>query len=316
MEIHIKNKIKYKFVIDLNDAGVKKIFKLLLPVMLGLAITQINVVVDRAIASTLIDGSISALYYANRLVQFPLGAFGIAISIAIFPTLSKYAAKNNIAELKKSFLFGLRMLIFITVPSAVGLMVLKGPLIRLIYEHGIFSGIATTMTANALLYYSIGLFAYASIRLITMAFYALKDTKTPVKIGICIVFLNITLDLILVRYLAHSGLALATSLAAIINMIILLIFLQKKIGNVISRAQTLFLLRIIIASLIMGMSCILVSNYLENILELSNKINQIIQVTISILCGGIIYLVSSYLLGIQEIRSLKQNLKIILRGKS
>ncbi|MCK4309339.1 MAG: murein biosynthesis integral membrane protein MurJ, partial [Candidatus Atribacteria bacterium] len=312
----IKNKIKYKFVIDLNDAGVKKIFKLLLPVMLGLAITQINVVVDRAIASTLIDGSISALYYANRLVQFPLGAFGIAISIAIFPTLSKYAAKNNIAELKKSLLFGLRMLIFITVPSAVGLMVLKGPLIRLIYEHGIFSGIATTMTANALLYYSIGLFAYASIRLITMAFYALKDTKTPVKIGIYIVFLNITLDLILVRYLAHSGLALATSLAAIINMIILLIFLQNKIGNVISRAQILFLLKIVIASLIMGMSCILISNYLENILELSNKINQIIQVAIPILCGGIIYFISSYLLGIQEIRSLKQNLKIILRGKS
>ncbi len=312
----IRNKIKYKFVIDLNDAGVKKILKLLLPAMLGLAVTQINVVVDRAIASNLIDGSISALYYANRLVQFPLGAFGIAISIAIFPTLSKYAAKNNITELKKSFLFGLRMLIFITVPSAVGLMVLKGPLIRLIYEHGIFSGIATTMTANALLYYSIGLFAYASVRLITMAFYALKDTKTPVKIGVFIVFLNITLDLILVRYLAHSGLALATSLAAIINMIILLIFLQKKIGNVISRAQTLFLLRIIIASLIMGISCILVSNYLENILELSNKIDQIIQVTISILCGGIIYFISSYLLGIQEIRSLKQNLKIILRGKS
>jgi len=312
----IKNKIKYKFVIDLNDAGVKKLLKLLLPAMLGLAITQINVVVDRVIASNLIDGSISALYYANRLVQFPLGAFGIAISIAIFPTLSKYAAKNNITELKKSLLFGLRMLIFITVPSAVGLMVLKGPLIRLIYEHGIFSGTATVMTSNALLFYSIGLFAYASVRLITMAFYALKDAKTPVKIGIYIVFLNITLDLILVRYLAHSGLALATSLAAIINMIILLIFLQKKIGNVISRAQTLFLLRIIIASLIMGISCILVSNYLENILELSNKINQIIQVTISILCGGILYFISSYLLGIQEIRSLKQNLKIILRGKS
>ncbi|GAI93801.1 unnamed protein product, partial [marine sediment metagenome] len=114
--------------------------------MIGLAITQINVIVDRTIASTLIDGSISALYYSNRLVQFPLGAFGIAISIAIFPTLSKYTAKNNIPEFKKSLFFGLKMLMFITVPSAVGLMVLKDSLIRLIYEHGIFSRVASNMT--------------------------------------------------------------------------------------------------------------------------------------------------------------------------
>ena len=312
----IRKKIKYNFVMDLNNPGVKKLLKLLIPAMVGLAITEINVAVDRTIASNLIDGSISALYYSNRLVQFPLGAFGVAISIAIFPTLAKYTAKNNIIEFKKSLLFGLKMLIFVTVPSTVGLIVLKDSLTRLIYEHGIFSRVATTMTANALLYYSIGLVAYACTHLITMAFYALKDTKTPVKIGVYIVFMNIVLDLILVRYLAHSGLALATSLVAIINMIILLKVLQKKIGNIGLRSQASFLIKIILSSIFLGISCILVNNYLGSVLNLNNKFNQIIQTIASILTGSMVYYICSYIFGIPEIRSLKQNIKIILKGRS
>ncbi|GAJ04960.1 unnamed protein product, partial [marine sediment metagenome] len=253
-------------------------------------------VVDRTIASTLIDGSISALYYSNRLVQFPLGAFGIAISIAIFPTLAKQTASNNITEFKKSLLFGLRMLLFITIPSAVGLIVLKDSLIRLIYEHGIFSRAATNMTASALFYYSIGLFAYACVRLITMSFYALKDTKTPVKIGIYIVFINIALDLILIRYLAHSGLALATSVAAILNLIILLKVLQNKIGDMELKSQISFLIKIILSSIFLGIICVLVNNYFSSVFDLSNKYNQIIQVIVSIFSGGMVYLISSYIL--------------------
>jgi len=311
----IRKKIKYSLVVDFNDPGTKQLLKLLVPVMIGLAITQINVIVDRTIASTLIDGSISALYYSNRLVQFPLGAFGIAISIAIFPTLAKQTAKNNIAEFKKSLLFGLRMLLFITVPSAVGLIVLKDSLIRLIYEHGIFSRVSTDMTSSALLYYSIGLFAYACVRLITMSFYALKDTKTPVKIGIYIVIVNIALDLILVRYLAHSGLALATSIAAIINLIILLKALQNKIGNLELKKHALFLLKIVISSIFLGIICVLVNNYFSSILDLNNKYNQAVQVIISIFSGGLVYLISSYILGVKEVRKLRQTIKAILRSK-
>jgi len=272
--------------------------------------------VDRTIASTLVDGSISALYYSNRLVQFPLGAFGIAISIAIFPTLAKQTAKNNIAEFKKSLLFGLKMLLFITIPSAVGLIVLKDSLIRLIYEHGIFSRVATNMTASALLYYSIGLFAYACVRLITMSFYALKDTKTPVKIGIYIVFINIALDLILVRYLAHAGLALATSVAAILNLIILLKVLGDKIDGFELKSQVSFLIKIIISSIFLGVICILVSNYFGKVLDLNYKYNQIIQVAASIFSGGMVYLISSYILGVKEVRNLRQTIKTILRSKN
>ncbi|HER24061.1 MAG TPA: murein biosynthesis integral membrane protein MurJ [Candidatus Atribacteria bacterium] len=311
----IKKKIKYSFVVDLKDPGTKKLLKLLIPAIIGLAVTQINVVVDKTLASTLIDGSISALYYSNRLVQFPLGAFGIAISIAIFPTLAKQTVENDIAELKKSLLFGLRILLFFTLPSAMGLMVLKDALIRLVYEHGIFSSSSTQMTASALFYYSIGLFAYACVRLITMCFYALKDAKTPVKIGIYIVLVNIGLDLILIRYLAHSGLALATSIAAIMNLIILLKFLQNKIGNLGLRSQTSFLTKIVISSIGLGIACILVENYFGKILDLNSKYNQIIQVTASIISGSLVYFMISYILRVKEIRYLKQSLKTILRSK-
>jgi len=310
-----RKKLKYSFVVDFNDPGVKKLLKLLVPVMIGLAITQINVIVDRTIASTLIDGSISALYYSNRLVQFPLGAFGIAISIAIFPTLAKQTAKNNITEFKKSLLFGLKILLFITIPSAVGLMVLKDSLIRLIYEHGMFSKMATNMTASALLYYSIGLFAFACVRLITMSFYALKDTKTPVKIGIYIVFINIALDLILIRYLAHSGLALATSVAAILNLVILLKVLQDKIGDFELKSQVSFLVKIIISSIFLGLICVLVNNYFGSVLDLNNKYNQIIQVTASIFSGGLVYFIISYILGVKEVRNLRKTIKTILRSR-
>ena len=208
------------------------------------------------------------------------------------------------------------MLLFTTIPSAVGLIVLKDSMIRLIYEHGTFNRVASNMTASALLYYSIGLFAYACVRLITMSFYALKDTKTPVKIGIYIVFINIALDLILVRYLAHSGLALATSVAAIINLIILLKVLQDKIGNLELKSQTSFLIKIIISSIFLAIICVLISNYFGSVLDLNNKYNQIIQVIVSIFSGGMVYLISSYILGVKEVRSLKHNIKKILRNRN
>jgi putative peptidoglycan lipid II flippase len=188
-------------------------------------------------------------------------------------------------------------------------------MIRLIYEHGIFSRAATNMTASALFYYSIGLFAYACVRLITMSFYALKDTKTPVKIGIYIVFINIALDLILIRYLAHSGLALATSVAAILNMIILLKVLQDKIGDMELKSQASFLIKIVISSIFLGIICVLVSNYFGSVLDLNDKYNQIIQVTASIFSGGLVYFIISYILGVKEVRSLKQSIKTILRSR-
>jgi putative peptidoglycan lipid II flippase len=148
-----------------------------------------------------------------------------------------------------------------------------------------------------------------------MSFYALKDTKTPVKIGIYIVFLNIALDFILIRYLAHSGLALATSVAAILNLIILLKVLQDKIGDMELKSHASFLIKIVISSIFLGVICVLVNNYFGSMLDLNNKYNQAVQVIISIFSGGMVYLVSSYILGVKEVRNLKQSIKKILRSR-
>jgi len=312
----LKNKFEYKLIIDFKEEGLFRIFNLLLPVILGLGITQINVVVDRTIASTLIDGSISALYYANRLVQFPLGAFGIAISTAVFPTLSKFASNDNLTDYKNSFLFSMRLLLYTTIPSTFGLIVLRNDIIRFIYEHGLFDERATIMTANALLYYSLGLFAYAGVKLITMAFYALKDSKSPVKIGIIVVIINIILDLIFVRSLAHSGLALATSISAVINVIILLKYLKLKIGDLQIKENSYFIIKTILASTLMAISCNFIKNILKNVLDLNVKINQGLEILILIIISGIIFIIFSYLLNISEIKGLKKHLNEILRGKN
>lgn len=310
-----KNQLKYQFILNLTEPGIKRFTRLLLPAILGLAITQINVVVDRVIASHLIDGSISALYYANRLVQFPLGAFGVAISTAIFPTLSKFAASKNAFELKNTLVFGLKMMLIITVPSAIGLIVLNKSIIRLIYQHGAFTGKASLMTGDALLYYAIGLFAFTSVKLVTMASYALKDSKSPVKIGAFIVMVNIGLDLILVKYMAHSGLAFATSIAAILNMIFLLRMIQKKIGIFQWEKYLPFVWKVLLSGIILGLTCYTVSRYLGNILDLTSKTGQFLQVMTSIFAGSIIYLLSCYLLDVKEIKQIK-NMKYILKGRN
>ncbi|MBC7320210.1 oligosaccharide flippase family protein, partial [bacterium] len=183
----LKKRFHYQIVLNVYDQEVQSLFKILLPAIIGLAIDKINFVVDRIIASYLAHGSISALYYANRLMQFPLGVFGIALSIAILPTLSRYVTKGQIEEMKGSFSFGYKVLSFFTLPSMVGLMVLSHPVVRLFYQHGLFSSQDTSLTEIALVCYTIGLFATAILRLVISSFYALKDTRTPLRIGIFIV---------------------------------------------------------------------------------------------------------------------------------
>jgi len=242
----IKKHFNYKFIIDFNEPGIRTLFGLLMPAMFGLAIDKINFVVDRIIASYLAHGSISALYYANRLMQFPLGVFGIALSIAILPTLSKNVSKKQFEELKDSFTQD------------------------------------TRLTEIALVCYTVGLFAMATLRLVISTFYALKDTRTPLKIGIVVVILNIILDLILVRYLAHAGIALATSIAAIAHLIILGFTLDKKVEGIFSGHLLNFFWKICLASIFMGVSCWLVSQYFSSYLDLSVKIVQFGQVALSI----------------------------------
>jgi putative peptidoglycan lipid II flippase len=211
-----------------RNRGFRQVVGLMLPVTFSLAVSQLNTLVDRIIASLCEEGAVSALYFADRLMELPLGVFGIALSTAILPALSQKSCQDNLEEWQGVLWQGIRWVVFIMVPVSVFLVVFSPQTVSVVYQRGVFGGLATHMTSSALLFYAPGLVFFSLSHLFTRAFYSLKDSKTPVKVGLGAVFLNIALDLILVRYLSFQGLALATSLTAVFNFVALWILMQKK----------------------------------------------------------------------------------------
>ena len=205
-----------------SHPGVKRIFKLMGPVVAGLSVTQVNLFINTILASFLAVGSVSYLYYGMRLIHFPLGILGIAISTAILPSFSTLAAQKDLRAHGETLAFGLRFVLFITLPAMVGLMALRVPLVNLLLQHGEFDFSATVGTAGAIFYYSLGLWSFASVRVVTQAFYSLQDTKTPMKAAAFSVAAGIAISVGLLPVMKHQGLALATSLASILNLSILL----------------------------------------------------------------------------------------------
>lgn len=211
--------------------GLKNFSLLLPPVLLGGAVYQINVLVGTLLGSFLKEGSVTYLYFADRLVQFPMGIFAIAAATAVLPSLSRQAALNDVEALKDTFGRAVRLTLFLIIPSMVGLIVLRTPIITLLFERGEFSWQATQLTASALLYYAIGLWAFATVRIVAATFFALKDTRTPMIMATVSILANIFLGIVLMRPLAHCGLALAASLASSLNLGLLLYALHAKIGS-------------------------------------------------------------------------------------
>jgi putative peptidoglycan lipid II flippase len=232
--------------------GLKKFSRLLPPVILGGAVYQINVLVGTLLGSFLIEGSVTYLYFADRLVQFPLGIFAIAAATAVLPSLSRQAALNDVDALKDTFSHAMRLTLFLTIPSMVGLIVLRMPIITLLFKRGEFSWQATRLTASALLYYAIGLWAFASVRIVAATFFALKDTRTPMIMAIVSVLANILLGLVLMGPMAHGGLALATSLASSLNLLLLLYALHVKLGSMEWRGILNSVGRTMVSAAIMG----------------------------------------------------------------
>ena len=217
-----------------------------------LAVSQINIFISTILASYLAEGSISYLYYSMRLIQFPIGIFGVAMGMAVLPTLSEHAAHKQFGALKEDFSFALRLLFFITVPAMVGLIALRLPIVSSLFQHGEFSNAATVGTADALVFYSLGIWAIVGVRVLNATFYSMQDTKTPFKIMVCGVLLNIICSVSLMGPLKYNGLALANSLAAMFNFIMLFYFLRKKLGGIGARRIGVSFLKIGLAAAIMG----------------------------------------------------------------
>jgi len=210
--------------------GLRKVGRMFMPATFGAAVFQINTLVINLLASFQIDGSISYLYFADRLVQFPLGVFGIATATAVLPSLSRQAAAEDYTALIDTLSYAMRLVFFITVPAMVGLIVLRESIVALLFQRGAFSAEATQLTASALLYYATGLWAFAAVRIVVNAFYAMQDARTPVKIALVSITANFILGVILMGPMGHCGLALALSLAMMLNLVLLTGSLRSRLG--------------------------------------------------------------------------------------
>ncbi len=208
--------------------GVRKILRLMIPAIFGSSVAQINLLLDTLIASFLVSGSISWLYYSDRLMEFPLGVFGVALSTVILPTLSRRHAEGNSKDFSATLDWALRWVVVIAVPAMLGLALLAGPMLSTLFQHGQFDALAVQQSAKSLLAYSLGIPAFIMIKVLAPGYYARQDTRTPVRIGIIALVANMVLNIALVFPLAHVGLALATSLSAYLNAALLYRGLRKS----------------------------------------------------------------------------------------
>ncbi len=248
-----RKKIILGFKFNFRNREVKSVFKLLAPSLLGMAVIQLNLIFDTFLASFLPAGSISYLYYGDRLYQFPLGVFAIAMQTAIFPALSASFAKNDLKEVGGAFNFSSSLMFFIIIPSSIGLILLRNSLAKLIYMHGIFNAADAQKTAGVLMFFIVGLWASALLKTVIPVFYSMKDTKTPVKATIISLIINIIFAVLLMRVMGVYGLALASSISLIFNYLYLLRKLRLKKGIGLDAGFFKSFVKTLIASLIMGL---------------------------------------------------------------
>lgn len=226
---------RFRFEFQWDHPGLHRLLKLLGPSVVGLAVVQVNLVFDSVIAKSLVpeDGAIAALWYGNRVMQVPFALIGIAVSTAAFPHFSSHAAREQYDRLAEQVRKGLQLVLFLAIPSSVGLVLLAQPSVRLLYQYGSFDPAQTTRTAAVLLYYSTGIWAFCVYHVMTRAFYALEDTKTPAYVAMGMVVLNVVLNVGLVILMGYSetGIALSTSLTSVANIIVLIGIYKSRHGR-------------------------------------------------------------------------------------
>lgn len=292
----------YKWTWDLKDPAIQKAWKLILPTMMTFGIVQINLFVDQVLGMTLGSGANSSLWYGSRLMQFPLGVFGIAMGTALLPTLSRQIAAGKTEEAKQSMSFALRSIFLIILPCSVGMIVMSRPIVQLLFERGEFDAASTARTAWVVVFYCIGLFAYAGQKIILAGFYAAQDTKTPVKIGIFDVFLDFTLNITLMQFMRESGLAFATSIAAIVEFYLLIWFYEKKVSIFPHAEVWKSFIRISAASLLMGCMCWFLYEALGAVWPSTHLMHQLLRTGVSITLSIFVYLGFCFLFRVHELR--------------
>jgi putative peptidoglycan lipid II flippase len=248
--------MSFRFGISLSHPEIRKVGKLMAPGILGTGVLQINLVVASLMASFLREGSVSHLYYADRIMELVLGIFVVSLTTVTVPEMARSAARNQMGEVKSTLMFSLRSISFVAIPATVGLFLLSDPIVHVLFERGRFTALDTERTAAALAYFSVGLCFIAANRILVSAFYALQDTKTPVQIASISLAANALLNWALMHPLKEGGIALATSLAAVLSVVQLVWIFEKRFGALDWMKFRESVLRIALSSAVMGFSAL------------------------------------------------------------
>lgn len=300
-----KTSYRFHYRYDVHNDGLHKILKLTLPIMLGNTIQVIDLMVNRILASGLEEGSMAALNYSNKLSIFLVGVVSLGVGTICFTRMSELSARNELEELKRFLSNMINLLNLVVVPASIGMMALSVPITKLVFEYGAFDNQSVEMTATTLWFYSIGLTGFVLRDIITKAFYALNDAKTPMINGGIAVGVGIVANIVFVRFLGIGGLALATSVSGILGTVLLLLSLRKKLHQIGLREMSITFLKTCIAGMIMGVSVHLLYRIFYHVIGI-----MAVALLLAIVCGIFIYSAIILLLRIREVDDFVARLKL------
>jgi putative peptidoglycan lipid II flippase len=290
-----------------NHPAVREMALLMGPSVFGVGVYYLNITVGNILASLLPEGSVSYLYYAQRLFEFPQGIFTVSVAQAVLPSMSRQAAQGDLEALKDSLRFGLKATLFITIPAAVGLMACSVPAFSVLFMGGAFDYTTAVRSGEALFYYALGLSFVALVRVLVPAFYSLKDTRTPVVTAFVAFLLNVLFSLLLMGPLRHGGLALASTLSALCNMLLLAWFLRRKLGPLGGRNSLAGGAKALAAALPMGITVYLLMGTIDWSLP-GDKLTKGGVLAGSIAAGVLVFGLCSLLLRCEESRQILERL--------
>jgi putative peptidoglycan lipid II flippase len=298
----MRNGWRFRWLWNLANPGVRRVARLLGPRLFGIGIVQIDFLVGLRFATSMVEGSTAALNTADRVMELVLGGYAVALSTAILPLLARQAAGNRIGEMKTTVSFALRMVLFITLPATAGLILLREPIIEVLFQYGKFDSVSTALTSWPLLFFAIGLSAFSMMKIIVQAFYALQDTRTPVLVALFSLFLNIGLNFLFRGPLQNGGPALATSLAAFFDTVVLLAIFRKRYGALGLRNLGSSTLRFVFAALVMAAVVYFTIHYPG--VYTGPKLHRGVALGFTIALAAGTYFGIAKLLGVQELREM------------
>lgn len=306
-------KLSFKFGLDVYDPYLKRTWALVVPIIISSSIAQLNVLIDKTLASTLGEGTISALNYANKVNTLVVSVFVVAITTVVFPKLTNAVQRHDVEETGRLFSSSINMVELVAIPASIGLIVLSEPIIGILFERGAFDKTATSLTSSALLFYAPGLIGQSLRMCFENLFYSYQETKTPMYTGILTVVLNVIFNLILIKPLGHKGLALATSLSMLITSLVMYIIIRKKVkfnevGTLVTGAK------IILSGLAMGVFTKQMWKFMAPFQ--TGKIKSLLLLILTILVSMLVYLVITMALGVKDTRSLFDSIKAKLGRKN